>query len=706
MAEPALRGTHPAPPPPETETARPLLPPGPVTLGSRRLARLPGLAGFLPEATSLHPLPLPVGQPAAVLGWGLKRHGRRARAWARLRGVPYLALEDGFLRSAGLGVLGARPVSLVLDDRGIYYASGAPSRLEMLLESGAAEAPGLTARAEAGLVRFRAQAASKYNQGGPPSAELARRLGEGFVLLADQTRGDASVALGQASEASFEAMLRAALDDHPGKVVAVKLHPDVLAGRRQGFLEQARGDRVVVVDEPVDPAWAILHASQVMVVTSGLGFEAVLAGKPVRSFGLPFYAGWGLTEDALPCPRRTRSASRTSLFAACFLLYARYVDPWRGTPSSFERALDDVAFLRERAAETARTTVALGFSRWKRDAVAPFLAGAPGLLRWAATADEALAQASAVGARIVVWASRCPADLPGRAAAEGVALERVEDGFLRSVGLGARLVPPLSLALDPGGIYYDPNSGSLLEALLEEGGFDVALLARARVLAEAIRAARVSKYNVGAKLALRLPEGRRRILVPGQVEDDASIRLGTRGVRTNLGLLEAVRAEHPSAFVVWKPHPDVTSGFRAGHVAPEAAARLADAVLSDIAMPDLLDAVDEVHTLTSLTGFEALLRGLSVTCWGQPFYAGWGLTTDREPVLHRTRRASLDELVAAALILYPRYLDPVTGLPCRPELAVERLADPSLWRPGPGLRLRQALARWNKRLRPPRSAPG
>ena len=77
--------------------------------------------------------------------------------------------------------------------------------------------------------------------------------------------------------------------------------------------------------------------------------------------------------------------------------------------------------------------------------------------------------------------------------------------------------------------------------------------------------------------------------------------------------------------------------------------------------------------MTSLAGFEALLRGKPVTTYGQPFYAGWGLTEDLCPVPRRTRRRSLDELVAGALILYPRYLDPVTGLRCTPELLVERL---------------------------------
>ena len=62
--------------------------------------------------------------------------------------------------------------------------------------------------------------------------------------------------------------------------------------------------------------------------------------------------------------------------------------------------------------------------------------------------------------------------------------------------------------------------------------------------------------------------------------------------------------------------------------------------------------------MTSLTGFEALLHGRAVHCYGGPFYAGWGLTTDHFPLSHRTRRVSLDELVYAAMLEYPRYVLP------------------------------------------------
>ncbi len=79
--------------------------------------------------------------------------------------------------------------------------------------------------------------------------------------------------------------------------------------------------------------------------------------------------------------------------------------------------------------------------------------------------------------------------------------------------------------------------------------------------------------------------------------------------------------------------------------------------------------------MTSLMGFEALLRGTPVTCTGAPFYAGWGLTEDRGAVpARRAARPTLAGLAHAALIDFPRYFNPATGAPISPEEALDRLA--------------------------------
>ncbi|WP_438827162.1 capsular polysaccharide export protein, LipB/KpsS family, partial [Sphingomonas bacterium] len=313
--------------------------------------------------------------------------------------------------------------------------------------------------------------------------------------------------------------------------------------------------------------------------------------------------------------------------------------------------------------------------------------------------------AASVGGAVAAWPSRIPAATLAQAARRGVPLVEVEDGFVRSVGLGANLVPPLSVTVDPIGIHYDPSRPSGLERLMEGGGFPPALIDRAAALRARIVAGGVSKYG-GADDA-PLPDrpggdgaGRRLVLVPGQVEDDRSVLLGGGAVTGNLDLIRRVRAAEPDAEIWFRPHPDVDAGHRRGGVRDAEALAHADKVVRGGSMAALLDRVDAVHVLTSLTGFEALLRGRAVTCHGVPFFAGWGLTRDLVPVPGRRRRqASLDELVAATLILYPRYLDPVTLLPCPAEVLVSRIVGTRVARPGLLVRLRRLQGRL---LRQPR----
>lgn len=317
----------------------------------------------------------------------------------------------------------------------------------------------------------------------------------------------------------------------------------------------------------------------------------------------------------------------------------------------------------------------LGISRWKRWQIDPFLQPRCDSLHYAKTADEALRGLSRRAGALVVWAAREPADLAALAAARGIALWRLEDGFLRSVGLGSNHIGGASLVLDAEGIYFDPRTPSTLERLLQTGVFEPALLQRAARLRHQLVECGLTKYNVGQRESVALGGGdRRRVLVVGQVEDDASIRLGAAEVRTNLALLEAARRCEPAAWIVYKPHPDTEAGTRAGRVDDAAARRWADEIVRDVATTALFPQVAAIHTISSLAGFEAVLRGVEVIVWGRPFYAGWGLTTDRVALPRRTRRLELDVLVAATLIRYPLYVDPASGQPCEVEDVVARLA--------------------------------
>ena len=302
---------------------------------------------------------------------------------------------------------------------------------------------------------------------------------------------------------------------------------------------------------------------------------------------------------------------------------------------------------------TANGWHARAMSRWKRPHLRAFF-GQHGGITFSGPRKHR---------RPMVWASAARPDTD---------TTRVEDGFLRSRGLGARLTPPLSLALDDLGIYYDPSQPSRLERLITESvALPSAEIERSRVLIQRIRTLGLTKYNIRGEIPA-LPDDRPRILVAGQVEDDASVLKGAGTVATNADLLALAAARNPDALLVYKPHPDVEAGLRKGRCTPPPGVLVA----SDASADALLGAVDAVWTMTSLLGFEALLRGLPVTVTGAPFYAGWGLTRDLgEPPSRRRPGPTLEGLAHAALISYPRYHDPVTGLPCPVEVAVERLAE-------------------------------
>lgn len=304
--------------------------------------------------------------------------------------------------------------------------------------------------------------------------------------------------------------------------------------------------------------------------------------------------------------------------------------------------------------------IAVGFRRWKAHNLRPHLATLARAVHFADDAAAARLLAPGPGDCIVVWGAQAPGAVAELVRATGCDLRHVEDGFIRSVGLGSDLIPPHALVLDRAGIYFDATRPSDLEILLQQGAFDAAKLARAQAVRRFILDNQLTKYNLEDS-AKPTWDNRGRViaLVPGQVESDASIALGGTEITSNLALLRAVRMARPDAWIVYKPHPDVLSMNRKGRLARREAAAYADHIETGTSIVGCIDAADEIHTITSLSGFDALLRGKPVITWGMPFYAGWGLTEDRCPQpaaqARRHRRLGIDELVAGALIDYPLY---------------------------------------------------
>jgi len=599
--------------------------------------------------------------------WGKSPTSGRGEKISDWKNSPVLRVEDAFLRSVLPGRGGEGPLGLMLDDLGVHFDSSTPSRLETILATDPLDNSALLTRARDAMARIQAAHLSKYNAFDPALAPPAAP----YVLVIDQTYGDASVAHSGASEARFREMLVEARLSHPHDRIYIKAHPETQQGHRNGYYGvEDENDQVTLITDPISP-WELLSgAKAVFTVSSGMGFEAILAGHKPRVFGQPFYAGWGLTEDEHPVDRRRRKLTRAQLFAAAMILFPTWYDPHRDQLCELETVIDMLEARSRAWREDHQGYVATGMRLWKRKPLAQFFDAGRAMI-FDNKAKRAAQGAHDIARPLMVWAGK---ETPEHAAHAPPL--RIEDGFLRSRGLGAALTPPLSLVRDDLGIYYDPTRESRLERLIATSQH-LPEHARTRVekLMSRLTRARISKYNLDAALPdlSHLPAGKR-ILVPGQVEDDASIRLGTTDVSTNLALLQRTRADNPDAVIIYKPHPDVEAGLRDGQITPEDMAALADFVAHDADPMALLGDVDEVWTMTSTLGFEAMIRKVPVTCLGAPFYAGWGLTRDLGEVpTRRLARPDLTGLVHATLIDYPRYYDPKTNVACPVEVVVDRL---------------------------------
>ncbi len=654
-------------------------------------------AGFLTNARvrrilTLAGYDLKLGKPTPeddVIVWGHSPYAPRGETMAEATGASLVRVEDAFLRSLWPGRSGEPPLGLVIDRQGMYFDASRASDLETLLATHPLDDTALLNRARDVVARMieghlAKYAASELSLPGPDKA--------GYVLLIDQTRGDASIELGQATPDSFAEALTWAREDHPDAQIVIKTHPETRDGHRPGHFDADKLPPGVVLDDRPVSLWRLFEGARaVYCVTSQAGFEAILAGHKPVVFGVPFYAGWGLTDDRRPVPsRRQRTLTRAQLVAAALVLYPTWYDPYRDRLAEVEDVLGALeaqvtAWRQDRGGYTA-----LGMRSWKKGHLRQFF-GQHGKMEF----EDNTFRATRDGRSLMVWAGREPDDLDELARAADRAILRVEDGFLRSRGLGAALVPPLSLVTDAKGIYYDPSRECDLEYLIAEAArLPTARLERAERLIAALRRSGVTKYNLEGAPAPELPDGVHVLLVPGQVEDDASIRLGTGDVRTNGELLRTARRLHPDAYIIYKPHPDVEADLRPGTL-PEEVNGMADYIATDTSAEALLSVADRVVTMTSGMGFEALIRSIPVTTLGAPFYAGWGLTTDLGQVPERrTARPSLAALIHATLITYPRYLDPVTGQPCPVEVALDRLISGDGAQTPPRLRALSKLQGW------------
>lgn len=637
------------------------------------------------------------GSSDICIGWGRKDNTQKIRHFAQKQNLPFWCLEDGFIGYLSHPVYDETRLGFVIDKSGIYYDSHHPSDLENHITNRTVNFSSADKRRTIRLIeRIKHLGLSKYNFSMPylQSSGQTPLPKDDYVLVIDQTYGDVSVRLGAGTDDDFVIMLKSALAENPAAPVLIKVHPDTRIGKKSGFfdpdscdLTQEEKTRLIILRQNIPPNILFKKCLKLYTVTSQMGFEGLLYGVPVVTFGCPFYAFWGLTDDrkvglSSLINRRTARPDLITLTAAVLLDYQVWLDPYAATLSTPERVFDLLEGHTAIPQPVPGTKLyAAGFSLWKKSFVGRFLPKGI-ILKHKRHLSDTLPD-------VLVWGADSGFSRHNLCSIEKdikkkeQKIWRMEDGFLRSVGLGSDLKRPASLVVDGLGIYYDQRQPSALECWFQNSNLSAEALARAKKFKMSLLKSGLSKYNVGAKasLSFKAEAGQKKvILVPGQVESDASIKYGSPEVTTNRALLEQVREKEPNAYIVYKPHPDIVAGNRDGNIFE--GIDLADQVVVDVDIMACLKAVDCVHTITSQTGFEALIRGVPVTCYGLPFYAGWGLTTDTIKTDRRSRKLSLEHLIYGAMIAYPRYYDWINRRPTSPEIMLSLIEKKALKKRG------------------------
>lgn len=610
-------------------------------------------------------------------------------------------VDNGFIHSIGPATNETPSLSLLLDSHAPHHDATKPSDLERLLnEYDFTSDEALLTRARKIMSSILEAGLSRYNDA--PLVDIESIYGaktSNRVLVLGEAEKKISL--------SNEELLRFAATENPDSQIIFIPHASMFKKGGLSFRYPADLKKVCLVPKKrIRIAQALKTVDHVYTIASLDGFEALMRGIKVTTLGCPFYSGWGLTDDRQPNDRIKRRLSLVELFAAAYLLYPKYYneqDQETEPDTFFEAVLKQLSgnslpqapkgiaenVIKNKAKKNSPSSFLLvgseprnpelpsaymvGFVEHK----VPFFADEltdyntfalkiPVVQQLEASPKDLFAHVKfGQDDVIIVWGRKDPKDLQAFAASRSIPIHRIEDAFIRSIDLGGVHGTPLSYIYDETGIYFDAEQPSDLELLLNEYDFkeDATLMERARACIGHLLQTGTSKYNFADRVNIASFYGektKKRILVIGQVEDDASIQYGCSRRITNNDLVTRAKLENPDAQIIYKPHPDVLLGLRKRISDPSQVESIAQVMYEAIPIADALETIDHVYTITSLAGFEALLRGIKVTAFGAPFYSGWGLTDDRQPVSRRVRTLEVAEIFAAAYILYPRYLNPFT----------------------------------------------
>lgn len=622
------------------------------------------------------------GVKDAVAFIGLEK-SKLNKIFAKVHGLPCWTLHKGLYH-----VSGNRAYSFLLEKKGTYDDARKTSSWEDLLNSGAWKNESLINEAKealAILLKHRL-GGDKYSPDAMPY-QLSTPSFRKRILILDEVIDREYLGKNLAKIASYEKMLDEAKKRNPGAAFFLLEPRASLNKAKSTYLHKiAEAQGVTIIKKEVSSLSILSQADEVYTVSSTLGLDAILLDKTVHCFGAPFYAGWGLTIDHIPLKRRKATYTYEEFFAVFSMFYTRYRHPVSEEPCSFQEILRFMILQRPRSGERGRYLACVGFEKKEQAFISNFFSHAH--LHFMSKGKAFKEAAKHHG--MIFSRKGITTDL--KKGAGITPLVSVQRGILDRLLI---LDTPISISLE-GGPY--PN----LDQILQKTRFSNEDIARSEVFKEYFR--EQSNFRPHYEIPIKIDQDgqtcsiQKTILIMGNVETpQSSFDLSSTAtfdvelLAHDAKLIQYIRSIRPNDYIIYCPQSASQSSLskQANQSVDSEILKLADRVISNARPCDFVplelsglcvgddDETQllqvkfvqclELHSYDSYLGLEGLCLPLKLFTYGEPFYAGWGLTQDFRTFAKRNRRLSLEELLVGALITQPLYFDEQNKIFCEPE---------------------------------------
>ncbi len=546
----------------------------------------------------------------------------------------------------------------------VYFDFSKESNIESLLRSNWTPSETEWNLANLSLQMINKYGITKYNEYPHLPENFVKSSNIHNILLVDQPIDDESVISGSANEQTFNDMLMYAFDNFPYSTIYVKLHPDTIDKKKAGYLKKllerhqlSDHPSIRVIDEHCNITSFFNFTQEIFVVTSQVGFEALLRGKSVTCFGMPFYAGWGLTNDMQVLTDAKPKRTLMDLFVALVIRHTIYLNPFTKTKGTILDLLEYISLQQRHSnnksivfynSQIAESTSIQNLLQIKDTKIVNIKTPKKFKKHY-----ENLILSENLKEYQTIVAHKCKNSA------------FIMPGFLfPSVSTHKE---PTSLIVDYNGPYFDPKCYSDLEFLIANETFTEyeKQLSDKFISALKIRYDILSKDEpIGQLLKIKKEASNKTIIfVPGQIRIINPYKTENQN---DYNFLTEIIESNSNKIIIYKPI-SLSENSNSQEVSKDgltALSILAEKhknklfVETSASISNCINYSEEVHTITHECGVEALIKGKKLITYGQAFYAGLGLTEDKEAIIRPKKPLSLNELVLATYMLYPRYQIP------------------------------------------------